>query len=148
MVGENYLMLQKVTKQSPDIQDYAELHKDTPFEWNKFDCTTFAFGWIDQRYGTKFVEDFIKGRYNSERTARRFAEMSGPEWAYLEVDIPTTEVVDGFQTKGDLLCYSYECWNPIALVLSPNRVAVVSGSGLHIVKPEHIIGKYKYLRIG
>ncbi len=131
-----------------DIHDYVDKFKETKFDWNKFDCTTFAFGWIDLEYGTKFVDDFIKGRYKCEKSARRFAEMSGPEWSYLEIDIPTTDVIDGFQNKGDLLCYSYECWNPIALVLSPNRIAVVNESGLHIVKPEHIIGKQKYIRIG
>lgn len=131
-----------------DIHDYIDKFKDTPFEWNKFDCTTFAFGWIDYRYDTKFVEDFIKGRYKDEKTARSFAEMSGPEWAYLTADVPTTKVIDGFQNKGDLLCYSYECWNPIALVLSPNRVAVVDHKGLHIVKPEAVMGKQQYLRIG
>ena len=141
-------MLSKVSKQSPDIHDYVAQHKDTAFEWNEFDCTTFAAGWIDLKYGTTYLKDYIKGRYSCEITARRFAEVTGPEWDYLEGNVPTTDVLDGFQNKGDLLCYSYECWNPVALVLSPNRVAVVSESGLHIVKPEHIIGKHKYLRIG
>ena len=131
-----------------DIHDYTDRFKDTEFQWNKFDCTTFAFGWFDEKYGTKFVEDMIEGRYNCEKTAREFAEMSGPEWVYLEADIPTTTVLEGFQNKGDVLCYSYECWNPIALVLSPNRIAVVSTTGLHIVKPDQRIGKHKYLRIG
>ena len=140
-------MIARVSDSIIDIHDYVDLHRDTLFEWNKFDCTTFAFGWIDLHYGSTFVEDHISGSYSCEKTARRFAEVSGPEWAYLEAKVATTQVVGGFHNKGDILCYSYECWNPIALVLSPNRVACVTETGLHIVKPEHILGKQKYIRI-
>jgi len=131
-----------------DILEYVDIHKDATFEWNKFDCTTFAFGWIDIAYGTRFVNDFIKGKYRCEKSARDFAKMSGPEWDYLTADFNTTEILEGFHNRGDILCYSYECWNPIALVLSPNRVAVVNESGLHIVKPDHVIGKQKFIRLG
>ena len=132
---------------SLDLIEYVKSHKDTPFEWGKFDCATFAFGWIDLKYGTTYVEDHITGRYKCEKTAIEAAKVAGPKWAYLEKKFSTRKVVDGLQNKGDILCYSYECWNPIALVLSPSRVAVVGGSGLHIVKPEHVIGIQKYIRI-
>jgi len=130
-----------------DIQEYVDQFKKSKFQWNEFDCTTFAVGWIDKRCGTNYIEELIKGRYECESTARAYAAEAGPEWYYLEPNVPTTQVIDGFQVKGDLLCYSYECWNSMALVLSPNRVAVVSEKGLHIVKPEHVLGKQKYLRI-
>ena len=130
-----------------DIQEYAAQFKESKFQWNEFDCTTFAFGWIDELCGTSYVVDSIKGRYECESTARAYAAEAGPEWYYLEPNVPTAKVIDGFQRKGDLLCYSYECWNCIALVLSPMRVAVVTEKGLHIVKPEHIRGKQKYIRI-
>tara|TARA_B110000902_G_scaffold29993_1_gene32343 strand:- start:3832 stop:4233 length:402 start_codon:yes stop_codon:yes gene_type:complete len=131
-----------------DIHDYVDRFKHTKFEWNKFDCATFAFGWIDLKYGTTYVKDHITGQYECEKTAREAAEIAGPKWAFLESYFSTKAVIDGFQNKGDILCYSYDCWNPIALVLSPNRVACVNESGLHIVKPEHIFGKHKYIRIG
>lgn len=140
-------MLPTINCRSNKLQEYVDLHKDVPFEWGVFDCATFAFGWIDLNYGTTYVEDYITGRYECEKTAIEAAKVTGPKWAYLEKKFSTRKVIDGLQNKGDILCYSYECWNPIAIVLSPNRVAVVSESGLHIVKPEHIIGKQKYIRI-
>ena len=140
-------MLLRDSTDNIELLEYVNSHKNTTFEWGKFDCATFAFAWIDLKYGTTYVQDHITGQYECEKTAREAAKSAGPKWAYLENKFSTRKVVDGLQNKGDILCYSYECWNPIALVLSPSRVAVVSESGLHIVKPEHVIGIQKYIRI-
>ncbi len=48
----------------------------TRFEWGKHDCAMFAIGAIDAQCGTTIAEG-IRGRYDSEESAREFAQSMG-----------------------------------------------------------------------
>ncbi len=132
-----------------DVLDtYLERYKETPFKWSKFDCTTFIISYIDDMYGTTLLSSSVEGRYSDFRTAVAYALSSGKEWLYVESELPTQTVKIGNLQRGDLVCYSYECWNPMAVMVDDYRVAVVTiKNGLEITPLHNLQGVVKIIRV-
>lgn len=130
------------------LQNYLDKYSDTEFEWGKFDCTTFAIQYIDELCGTNLFETSVKGHYDDLRTAKAYALSSGEEWLYVERELPTEEVMVGTLERGDIICYSYDCWSPIAIMVDDYKVAVVTiKNGLQIVPLHNLQGIQKIIRI-
>lgn len=130
------------------LQTYLDRYKDKPFKWAELDCTTFAIQYIDERYGTNLYSSSVEARYDDLETAKAYAITSGEEWLYVQSELPTEEVRAGNLKRGDIICYSYDCWNPIAIMVDDYKVAVVTiKNGLQIVPLHNLQGIVKILRI-
>ncbi len=130
------------------LESYLERHRNMSFKWAEFDCTTFIIKYIDERYNTTLFSSSVEGRYSNYRTATAFAIASGEEWRYVESELPTQSVNPGNLQRGDLVCYSYECWNPMAVMVDDYSVAVITlKNGLEITPLHNLQGIVKIIRI-
>lgn len=81
--------------------DYITSHLTTPFEWGKFDCILFAFGWVKHATGTDYVAGIPP--WNSAMQAMRLVEELGGIEAIL--DERFARINPNFAVDGDLAVY-------------------------------------------
>lgn len=126
---------------------WADARRGSPFEWGVTDCAMLAFEAIDAMAGGEELAQKYRGRWDSERAARRFQAKGKIDTAQVLIDAGCVEVPPGHHQRGDIIVVpldgfqcAHVCVGRTSLSVRPGapvawvRTADLRGDGLRVFR--------------